>query len=693
MATTERKRATSSTSKGNQIDWSSSNGRLLAVVIVLASAFVLYGNTLGHNYALDDVLMTENRFIDQGVQGLGAIFSNSYTTGFDPKVNESYRPLTLASFALEFQAWGENPRVSHLLNVLLYAGCGMLTLLFARQVLPDKPALLPLAVALLFMAHPIHTEVVANVKSRDELLGFLFGIGALLLLLRAHSDKLGVGRILSWAALALALLAKENTITLVAAVPLLLYFFRDYSPRQLLLHTAPYVVVAGAYLLARHQILDTLTVNSDIPAINNSLMAADDPLERLATNLVIVGKYLALLFFPHPLNWDYSYNRFPVVGFGDIYVWLTLLAYGALLAFTVRQWRKKDPVVFGILFFLITLSIASNLFVKLAATLGERFLFLPSFGFALAIPVLLSRWLAKPSQRLIYGGILGALVIAFSIKTIDRNNDWKNNITLFTSGVATHPTSAKTHLNLGIAYKQLAESAPNASTRDQNLRQALNALERSVAIYPEQDGAHYDLGVVYGMLGQREQALAAYQEALRLNPGQVDVLNNVGTILRETGREDKAQQAFDQVLAIDPNHPGALINKGVIHLDRKEYDWATQYFQQVLNKASHDKPAVNSAHYNLGVIGYNKQDFGQAFEHFRLVPPRDPNFSNASANLGSIYQQGGNLTVAIMHYQKAVQANPRNTYALNNLVVLLQQEGRTEEARQYGRMLQQLQGS
>lgn len=142
--------------------------------LLLLLVFVLYGNTLRNDYNLDDNLVTQNhRLTSKGVSALPEIFSSFYYEDESGYAYE-YRPLVLTSFALEHSLFGEKAAVGHFINLMLYA----LSLLFLLQLLLSlfhaySPLLSCLAV-LIFAAHPMHVEVVASLKNRDEILAFLF---------------------------------------------------------------------------------------------------------------------------------------------------------------------------------------------------------------------------------------------------------------------------------------------------------------------------------------------------------------------------------------------------------------------------------------------------------------------------------------------------------------------------------------
>jgi hypothetical protein len=149
-----------------------------AIWVGLAAAalgFILYANTLGHLYTLDDFSIIKSNWITKGgLKNIGLIFSTEYRFGSWNSVGSLYRPIPLTMFALEWQLSPDNPTLGHVLNALFYALTGWVLWNTWRRILVNYPPALVAITVLVFMAHPVHTEVVANIKSRDEILALLF---------------------------------------------------------------------------------------------------------------------------------------------------------------------------------------------------------------------------------------------------------------------------------------------------------------------------------------------------------------------------------------------------------------------------------------------------------------------------------------------------------------------------------------
>jgi hypothetical protein len=153
---------------------------LFLSIMLVVLCFIVYGNTLNNGFVFDDnVVIRENALVHQGLGGVAEIFKTPHLKGYANLPNDTYRPLSLAVFALEYQAFGDNAAKWHFINVLVFAGCALLLFRFLRTLFQGRHTLAAFVATLIFVAHPIHTEGVANLKSLDELLCFFFAFLAL----------------------------------------------------------------------------------------------------------------------------------------------------------------------------------------------------------------------------------------------------------------------------------------------------------------------------------------------------------------------------------------------------------------------------------------------------------------------------------------------------------------------------------
>jgi hypothetical protein len=367
----------------------------------------------------------------------------------------------------------------------------------------------------------------------------------------------------------------------------------------------------GAYLYIRGQVLDDVVFGETLEVINNGLMAATNQADMYATNFVILGKCLWLLIFPHPLSFDYSYSYFPIVGWLDVQAIGSLLIYIGLGVYAVMGLKRRDVLSFAILFYIITLSVTSNLFVKIGCTLGERFLFAPSLGYCIALVVIAERLVKKMStpshlmRNLI--GVLCLVLVPFVIKTYDRNKDWKDNITLFTVDVEAAPNSARAHFSLASALNTSAPIEADPTKKATILNKAIKGFHAAVEIYPEYTAAWYNMGVAYYNFGDETNAKIAYENALKLNPNDNKSLNNMGVIYFNNRDYTSALSYFERATEANPAFQDPYANIGAVYHNQGNYRNAIAYYQKALALQPQNKGVLSNLSKAYNKIGVKEK--------------------------------------------------------------------------------------
>lgn len=616
--------------------------RLSAVIAVFS--FLLYANTLHHGYVLDDTsVIAENTQTQQGISALKDIFSSDYRAGFINTNSNLYRPLSKAMFAVEWQLSPHNPSLNHFMNVLLYAACCVLLFILLVRITGINIYVL-FAAVMLFAAHPVHTEVVANIKSRDEILSMLFILLSALSLWNYVQRKKTRSLVAYLACFFLALLSKESAMVYAGLVPLLLYFFTDTELRNNIRLTA-FAAAAGIVFLFIHQkVLGSIGL-SNIPVIDNTLMITGSFFEQRATAILILGKYLLLLIFPHPLSSDYSYNTIPIVtGAANIGFLLSLLIHLGMLVYAFMKLKEKHILSFCIFFYLISMSIASNIFMLIGTHMAERLLFFPSIAFCIAAVYGLCRLLkinfydpgtqpgafvntAKPFIL-----ICTAVAALYAFKTVTRNRDWRSNATLFAKDVETVPNSA--HMLMYTAdYLSNVDTLATLPPEQQKARllKAQADINKALGIYSLFPDAWYLSGRIWYHLGNYEEALKSYSKAMSLNPGREMYHNNVGTSLFALGRYQEAAGEFKKAAELNPSDADPPFNTG------SAYGAMGEGF-----RSRNDME-------NAGKM------FRVAIANFREAIRLNPNYKSAYKFLGTTYMNIGDTLNGKIFLQKADQ--------------------------------------
>lgn len=570
-------------------------------LIILLTTLVSYFNTAKHDFVLDDdVVFIKNSFVQEGVSAIPDILSHGFLYGFNQKNDQSYRPLVLINFAIEKSIFGNNSSALHILNMLYYALLCCILFNFLSLLFKQEQPWIAFWITLLFIVHPVHTEVVANIKGRDEILHAIFLILSFTYALKYVDEQKARPIAFSLLFFFCALLCKEMAVTYIALLPLTLWVFRDLKIKQIAITTSYFGGVLLAYFLLRNAILDTITFEEKMKVINNGLAAAENYPDQLATTFLIFGNYVKLLFFPSPLSWDYSYPHFPIVSFGNPTVIVVLIALLTIGVIALLKLPAKSKIAYTFFFFIISFSIVSNFFILIGSTMGERFLFFPSIAFCIFVVLVLKMLTEKMKKN--KTNVLTATVllisIAFMLKTIDRNKDWENNISLFLAGAEATPNNSRAISALATVHRLSGEQSKTQADQLKYYTKAINAYKRSIQLLPGNSDAHYNLGVVYMATGQDDKAKVSFQNVINLEPTNVNALNNLGVIYFRSFQFQQAIPLFEKCLEVNPNFQNAIANLGAVYHNEGNLGKAQQYYLRALELNPND---VNTRN-NLGKL-------------------------------------------------------------------------------------------
>lgn len=530
-------------------------------VFIVLVGFIIYYNSFNNKYALDDdIVMRLNEYVQQGVPGIPKIMTTDSYDSFFRSMGSAgelsggrYRPLSIVTFAIEQQIFGEcygarysetgdslrslqtNPNISpavinrliaeksqleskiaathediakvrHISNVALYILSVVLLLFLLRNFIFRyvnlkfiHPNDLAFITAIIFLVHPIHTEVVANVKSRDEILSFLFIVLTFIYLFKNTENKnlkhLGLGCFFYF----LALLSKEWAITLVGLIPMSVYLFRRQTFWQSMKESLPYFGVMALYMIMRSGFVGAGKQGEITEVLNNPYVYAT-PVQKFATEIFVLIKYLRLLIFPHPLSADYSWQTIPYNNFGDILVWVSIVVHTAMVYFLIRFFRQRNWMAFAIGFYLFHLFLVSNLAMPIGATMGERLIYHSSLGFAMIAGYYLLFLFEKMNlefngKKWAYMALVFLLVIPMGFKTIQRNPDWETDNILFVHDSWVVPNSVLANGNAGKAF--IEWGAIDTAKRAAYLDSAIYHLEKAVYFHPKYVNGYLNLGLAW----------------------------------------------------------------------------------------------------------------------------------------------------------------------------------------------------
>jgi protein O-mannosyl-transferase len=488
-------------------------GYTVYFVFILIS-FLYYGNSLSNGFAMDDELATttnrqQHPVVSKGWYGIKDAFFSHYAQ--DGSQKYAYRPITTVSFAVEYALFKDNPdraRISHFVSIFLHGLCGVLLFILLQRLFYGRGRWFSFLVVITFLIHPIHSEVVNNIKTRDELLAFSFGVASVLAVLRFVDSQRLIWLFLAPIFLALAMLSKESGNVFVAIIPLCLFFFREFSMKKIVIWT---LLIGLVYLTIRK--ISMNMVEDDTVRI---FQFFENPLyelgimNRFPMFFYSILLYFLLLFFPYPLRFYYGYDQIPIVYFSDWQFMVSFLIVGMLLWVALRGLMSKNIVSFGILFFFLGIGGAANLLFPIPGIIGERLAFIASAGFAIAIVGFVFRlmnlevWNNEFTSKMkyIFAGLF-VCVLPTLLYSYKRNQDWDSALKLYRADINHLPRSMKAHSLLATEYANMAFALQRTGNMDEfpNVQaygdSALAQYFEALSIYSEYSNTYNNISVLY----------------------------------------------------------------------------------------------------------------------------------------------------------------------------------------------------
>ncbi len=676
LAMTKRKKSISNSSSkrgsfGKKNFW--------AILCIGLFSLILYAPTLSYDYALDDqIVILSNQYTKQGFSGTGKILSTESMEGFwgvqkNLLAGGRYRPLSIVTFAVEWQLFGQNPMIGHLVNLLLYALSNLLLyrillmLFAARTKRPPRYWYLsiPFITTMLFVAHPLHTEVVANIKGRDEIMTFLGALGALFFSLQYVKRERIMDLIWSSLCLFLALLSKENAITFVAIIPLTLYFFTKSSLQKIGTTTLPLLAATVVFLVIRWRVIGYFfNSGTEVTELLNDPFLNASFAEKYATIFSTMGYYLKLLVFPHPLTHDYYPKEFPIIGWADWRAIVPLILYGLMGLFALWGLKRKNIVAFAVWFYLLSFSIVSNLFFAVGTFMNERFMFISLLGFCLIVAYGLVRYLPKllssaAVKKYSIIAIVGVMLLAYSFKTLTRLPAWKNNKSLFLTDVKVSTNSTKVNTSAGGTLYEEAIKIQDIGEKQQKLYQAIEYLTKAVEIHSNNINALLLLGNSYYALDRNIDAVfGVYAAIFANNPDHVDATKNLMMFSQQIKTPEEADKFIrfyeKYVIPYGVNNSTTFAVLGKLYgRYRQDAEKAIDYLERSISINPNDASVLQ----DLGIVYGMANEYEKSLQVSLKALEFQPNNKQLLRNIGTTYRNMGNEEQAEVYFQRAERGN------------------------------------
>jgi tetratricopeptide (TPR) repeat protein len=582
----------------------------LLLFALFALTLLAYANSFHTGFPLDNrfLILEDPRLTAPTSSNLKLIFTQDYC--YPQVVGGVYRPVTTLTYLFNYAILGSrnSPASYHWFNMALHWLTIALAFHLVLRVLRDTK--LAFAVTALWALHPASTECVTNIIGRANLLSASAVLAGTLCHLKASAApgwRKAPWLLALMIIVTLGMFSKESAIVVLAVMVIYdVTFWKEASWRNRL---SGYFALSPPLLLfwqVREHVYRNLTI-PQFPFVDNPLFGADFWTARM-TAIKILGKYLWLLVFPRDLSCDYSYNQIPLVTwrFDNWEDWKALIALAVCLlavAIAIQCYRRSKPLFFFIAFFFATMAPTSNLIILIGPIMAERFLYLPSLGFAGCVVLAIDAFCRRMPARYAWShrlapAVIAMICIAFGIRAFYRNFDWIDDETLWSSAVQVCPASFKTHRTLAWALNEKYPHGAKLDTEIAEIGQSLEILDslpdvQNTAMTYTYAGAFYRLK---GDIVAAPENLAWYRRGLNTllrgvrvdqavnqdnrrkelqrgrlaseipNDGWSELYLNLGVVYMRLNDPHKALVAFQYALSLKPQNPEYYQNVAAAYL-------------------------------------------------------------------------------------------------------------------------------
>ena len=671
------------------------SSRALPFMLLAAIVLISYSGMLKADFVYDDTTQLVENVALRSLKNIPTFFTDPAHTSGSMIFEEIYRPLRATVFAVEYQLWGHNPAGYHAVNMALHMLNAFLVFLFITRIVGSStPAF---CASLLFAVHPGLTENVCWVCSLSDILCMFFYMIALLSFLSAREAS-GSGRnaryILSLVTLVLALFSKEMAVTFPAAI-VAIDIWREGFKRQSLkrwMEYAPFVIITLAFLVFRATVMSQFAQRPPW---------GETPFHTFAIMSKGIVYYVRLLLFPFKLsalpNIDTNVSLLAIE---------TLLSEAlviGLLVFAFAFRRRYPETTLGVILFFILLLPVSNI-VPIKAVVGDRFIYILSLGFFIIAASLFrtiesSRSESIPRMGALTAGATGIVVFLFSINTIVRSLDWRDNFSLYSSAVEVAPDNPRAHLFLGKEYVmkgdyETAREHCMVAIRERPgwaeahvvlgsiflkeglLRHAEKELKIATQHKPLHGDANNTLGIVYMKMGKYNEALVTFKTALEKNPEVSEILNNVASALIQMGEHASSLEYLNKALEVKPDNRQAAANAAISLIKLQRYGDAIALIENWLAHQAGDAQVFTL----LGNAYAGAENYDAAVGAFSRAAAADPSDLRASLYMASLHMEYEEYEKAASIYRYALARYPAAPSLRISLASALESMDRLDEA-------------
>lgn len=590
----------------------------IGILLIIILGFKIYSNSFDCSFQFDD---KHNIIDNEAIKSLSNIKQM-----WD--INHS-RFLAFYSFALNYHFDELNVEGYHKINLMIHIINACLVfwiarLLFATPVLKNLPIAqhaksISLITALLFVSHPLATGAVTYIVQRMASMVAMFYFMSVAMYMKARVSEskakylFFAGAIISAIC---ALLTKENAYTLPLVIVLIELFF--FNTKTIAINFKDKKVIGAiigivAFVVFIFANFSLSVLKPIAPSTFNSYTIT--PANYFFTQLSVIVKYIQLLFVPLHQNVDYDFHLSNSLFEAPTLISGLLLL--SLLILAVYLFNRNRIISFGIFWFFITLSIESS-FIPISDLIFEHRTYIPSFGFFIILTAGIYglAWEKFKYALLVFFAIL---ICVNSVLAYQRNEVWKDDISLWSDAVSKSPNKERPYLNRGYAYgnRKQWDSAIADFTKVNEIRPKYHA------------AAYYNLGIAYWTIGQKDKSMENYSMAISADSKYTEAYYGRGVCYYYLNEPEKAIADYTAALKINPNLESVYYNRGITYANLRKYPEAIADYNSAINI----NPNNFNLYFNRAIAFGNLNQWDKSVTDLRKVLELDPGNKSAVANL------------------------------------------------------------
>ncbi len=630
--------------------WKKSWTYLAGIIFI---TILIYSNSIKNDfiYQLDDDGYITNCSAIKAInsENIQAIFTNAYVG--------LYLPLTMLTYMVEYHFFGLNPAAYHTTNLLLHLINVLLVFLLIYKIKPNP--LIAGIVTLFFAIHPMHVESVSWLSERKDLLFsmfYLLGLNTYIFFARNQQSKYYLLTILAFI---LALFSK----TLAISFPFFLilmdwYYGRKYASIKVLAEKIPFFALSLTFGLIAIYFGKTLnsqdTITPYFSWFNRIFLVSDAILFYLyqmvaPINLAVYHYYPKTVGGALPL-------RFYISG---AVLLLVVIAMLWLLFFKIKKNRKD--IILGLIFFVIPTSVILHIVPLGRAYTGERYTYLSYIGLFFLFAIFAEMVFDNKSNiydkiKPWFAGFLVIVALAFSFLTWQRNNDWKDSMTMFTDLIEKYPDHGHPYLCRGITKFQFGDNKGALEDYNQSIKfdsldakvfsnrasvrgifgdykGALDDCNKALKIEPEYINALSNRAAARLYLNDLTGAFDDFTACIRLDSSNLTYYRNRIMVSEKLGKSQQLLADYKKLILSEPANAANFAGRGVIYYKDGNYNLAINDFSKALQL----KPSLNGVFFNRGNAYFSKGQFELAISDFSKVIEYEKNNASAYFNRGICY--------------------------------------------------------